>query len=192
MENFEQKIPELISAQAIQDKVKEMGRQITKDYSNRYPLRIIGALKGCFVFMADLIKCIDLPVKVDFMEISSYGDAMESSGNVKIIKDLSHDIAGENVLIAEDIIDTGLTLNHTIAMLHTRNPKSIAVASLLIKNEKQQLKYPAKYIGFEIEDKFVVGYGLDYKGYMRNMPYIGVVTESDQLDLFDNLEAEKE
>ena len=145
-------------------------------------------MKGCFVFQADLLRAIDISVKVDFIEVSSYGNAMESSGNIKIIKDLTHNIENEHILVAEDIIDTGLTLNHVLDLLRTRKPKSIGICTLLIKSEKQQLKYTAKYVGFEIEDDFVVGYGLDYSGYMRNLPYIGVVTSKNQRSLFDGLE----
>jgi len=193
MANLDPKdIPLLLDEEQIRRKVKKMGYQISRDYENKAPLRLIGALKGCFVFMADLIRAIDIPVKVDFMEISSYGNEMASSGNVKIVKDLTHNIAGEHVLIAEDIIDTGLTLNHVMDMLSTRNPASLAITSLLIKPSKQQLKYPVKYVGFEIPDDFVVGYGLDYSGYMRNLPYIGKVTDSTQLSLFDDLEKTRE
>ncbi len=181
-------IPELVSEEDIRAKVKEMGKQISDDYRNRAPLRIIGALKGCFVYMADLLRAIDIPTKVDFMEVSSYGDAMQSSGNVKIIKDLTHNIEGEHVLVAEDIIDTGLTLNHVIDMLWTRHPASLAITALLVKPTKQKLKHPIKYSGFEIPDEFVVGYGLDYSGYMRNLPYIGKITDTAQLTLFDDLE----
>ena len=188
MNEQENEIPVLFDTETIHNRVNEMGRAISRDYRNKAPLRVVGALKGCFVFMADLIRAIDIPLKVDFMEVSSYGDEMESSGNIKIIKDLSHNIEGEHVLIAEDIIDTGLTLNHVMAMLETRKPASLSICSLLIKPGKQQLKYPVSYSGFEIADDFVVGYGLDFSGFMRNVPYIGKITDSNQLSLFEEFD----
>lgn len=180
-------IPPLIHEEQLRKRIREMGRQISQDYAGREPLRLVGALKGCFVFMADLVREITIPVRVDFMEISSYGNAMQSSGNVKIIKDLTNDIAGEHVLIAEDIIDTGLTLNFVMDMLSARAPASIEICSLLVKPAKMKLNYPIKYKGFEIEDHFVVGYGLDYKGFLRNLPYIGAVSNNEQLLLLDEL-----
>ena len=165
-----------ISAQALAARVQELGEQISKDYADKAPLRIIGTLKGSFIFLADLIREIRIPVKVDFMEVSSYGNTMASSGNIKIVKDLSHDISGENVIIAEDIIDTGLTLNNVMSMLYTRNPASLEIVSLLVKSQKMKLDFPVKYTGFDIEDHFVVGYGLDYQGYLRNLPYIGSIS----------------
>lgn len=183
-------VPVMFTSEQIQQRVKELGEQITQDCrkSGIDQIKVIGALKGSFVFMADLIRAIDLPVKVDFMEVSSYGDAFESSGNVKIIKDLRHDVSGEHVFIAEDIIDTGLTLNVLYEMLQARKVASLNIVSLLLKKSKSQLKYHAKYIGFDIEDVFVVGYGLDYKGFMRNVPFIGKVTDNNQLTLFDDLD----
>lgn len=181
-------IPVLVSEAQIKQRIKEIGKQISQDYAGREPLRLVGALKGCFVFMADLLREITIPVRVDFMEISSYGSAMVSSGNVKITKDLSHDIKGEHVLIAEDIIDTGLTFNFLMDMLQSRGPASIEICSLLVKPAKMKLNHPIRYTGFEIDDYFVVGYGLDYKGFLRNLPYIGAVSSNEQLNLFDQLE----
>ncbi|RME89799.1 MAG: hypoxanthine phosphoribosyltransferase [Candidatus Hydrogenedentota bacterium] len=169
------KIREFISEEAIAKKVKEMGKQISEDYRGREPLHVVGALKGCFIFMADLIRHIEIPVEVDFLEVSSYGDSTESSGNVKIIKDLTQDIAGRHLLLAEDIIDTGLTINRLLDMLSAREPASIHIATLLIKEEKHKLRYPVTYKGFAIHDEFVVGYGMDYRGYYRNLPYIGIL-----------------
>lgn len=177
-------IPVLFTEKQIKERIREMGAQITRDFRDKNHIRVIGALKGCFLFMSDLIREVQMPVKVDFMEISSYGNAMESSGNIKIIKDLTHDIENEHVIIAEDIIDTGLTLNHVMDMLSTRKPASLSIATLLLKPQKSRLQHKIAYCGFEIKDHFVVGYGLDYKGYMRNLPYIGRVTNDDQLDLF--------
>lgn len=169
------RVRDFISAEQISNKVKEIGAQIAKDYAEREPLHIVGALKGCFVFMADLVRAIDIPVQVDFMEVSSYGGGMESSGNVKIVKDLTEDIRGRHLLLAEDIIDTGLTINRLLDMLSAREPASISIATLLIKEEKCQLRYPVAYKGFPIEDEFVIGYGMDYQGYYRNLPYIGIL-----------------
>lgn len=182
-------IPALISREDLQKRIGELGRQITADYAGKKHVRVIGALRGCFVFMADLIRAIEMPVKVDFMEISSYGKATVSSGNIKILKDLSDDPHDEHVLIAEDIIDTGLTLQCMVDLLKGRGVASIEIATLLIKPKnvaaQGKLKYPVKYRAFEVSDEFVVGAGMDYKGYMRNLPYIAQVTDSQQLKLFD-------
>lgn len=182
-------IPPLISEQALAERIRELGRQITADYAGKNYIRVIGALRGCFVFMADLIRAIEMPVKIDFMEISSYGSATVSSGNIKILKDLSDDPHGEHVLIAEDIIDTGLTLQCMVDLLKGRGVASIEIATLLIKPKnvaaQGKLVYPVRYRAFEVSDEFVVGAGMDYKGYMRNLPYIAQVTDSRQLELFN-------
>ncbi len=149
-----------------------MAGEINRDYRAVEYIKVIGLLKGSFIFMGDLIRELDIPVRVDFMEISSYGNEMESSGNIKILKDLSHDIAGEHVLVAEDIIDTGLTLNHTISLLLSRKPQSLKISSLLVKKQKHHLEYPIDYAGIFMDDVFVVGYGMDSMGYYRNLPYI--------------------
>lgn len=150
----------------------ELGARITADYAGQ-SLTLIGALKGCYMFMADLCRHIDLPLYIDFIEVSSYGDSTESSGIVKITKDFKHSITDQHVLLVEDIVDTGLTLNYLMDLLQTRRPASLAIAALLVKPEKQQLQHPLAYHGFEIEDRFVVGYGMDYQGYFRNLDYIG-------------------
>jgi hypoxanthine phosphoribosyltransferase len=182
-------VPPLIHQADLQKRVAELGARITADYAGKSHVVIIGALRGCFVFMADLIRTIEMPVKVDFMEISSYGDATTSSGNIKILKDLSDDPHGEHVLIAEDIIDTGLTLQCMVDLLKGRGVASIEIATLLIKPKnvaaQGKLIHPVKYRAFEVSDEFVVGMGMDYKGYMRNLPYIAQVTDSRQLQLFD-------
>ncbi|MBV6492780.1 MAG: Hypoxanthine phosphoribosyltransferase [Turneriella sp.] len=182
-------VPALITKEEIEERILKIGKQITADYAGQSYLRVIGALRGSFVFMADLIRAIEMPVKVDFMEISSYGKAMVSSGNIKILKDLTDDPHGENVIIAEDIVDTGLTLQSMIDLLKSRGVLSLEVAALLVKPnnvaQHNKLKYPVKYKAFEISDEFVVGVGLDYKGFMRNLPYIAQVTDANQLKLFD-------
>lgn len=184
-----QPIPPLIEADAVKNRIAELGKQITADYGDKNHIRVIGALRGCFVFMADLVRAIEMPVKVDFMEISSYGKALVSSGNIKILKDLSDDPHGEHVIIAEDIIDTGMTLQCMVDLLKGRGVASIEIATLLIKPKnvaaQGKLIYPVKYKAFEVSDEFVVGMGMDYKGYMRNLPYIAQVTDNNQLKLFD-------
>jgi len=184
-------IPPLITRVDLEKRILELGRQITADYADKGHIKIIGALRGCFVFMADLMRAIDMPVKVDFMEISSYGAATTSSGNIKILKDLSDDPHGEHVLIAEDIIDTGLTLQSMIDLLKGRGVASIEIATLLIKPKnvaaQGKLHYPVKYQAFTVGDEFVVGAGMDYKGFMRNLPYIAQITDNSQLSLFDAL-----
>lgn len=166
----------LITDIHLRERIQEMGEMITKDYKDERPV-MIGALKGCFIFMADLVRAINLPVTVDFMEISSYENEKESSGIVKILKDVKYSIQGKHVLLVEDIIDTGLTLNHVIDHLKLQKPASIKIVSLLVKAEKHKMKYPIDYFGFEIEDRFVVGYGLDYQGYYRNLECVAVIEE---------------
>lgn len=163
----------LIPATAIQARVAEMGAAISRDYAGQ-SLTLIGALKGCFMFMSDLSRHIRLPLYVDFLEVSSYGEATESSGIVKITKDFKHSITDQHVLLIEDIVDTGLTLNHLMELLQTRRPASLEIAALLVKPTKQQLRFPLKYSGFDVEDHFVVGYGMDFQGYYRNLDHIAV------------------
>lgn len=181
--------PVLIPREVIAKKVEELGARITEDYKGRGYIKVIGALRGCFVFMADLIRAIAMPVKVDFMEISSYGNATVSSGNIKILKDLTDDVAGEHVLITEDIIDSGLTLQSMVDLLKGRGVASVEIAALLVKPRnlavQRRLHYPIKYRAFEISDEFVVGVGMDYQGFMRNLPYIAQVTDMQQLRLFE-------
>ncbi|MFH1729195.1 MAG: hypoxanthine phosphoribosyltransferase [Pseudomonadota bacterium] len=160
----------LISEEDVLKRVKELGTQISKDYEGK-SLTVIGVLKGSFLFQADLVRYIDVPVQVDFLEVSSYGNETKSSGVVKFVKDLTHSIEGLDVLIVEDIIDSGLTMNYLLNNLKTRNPASLKVCTLLEKPHKTEV--PIDYTGFKIEDKFVVGYGLDYRGFYRNTRYIG-------------------
>jgi hypoxanthine phosphoribosyltransferase len=172
MENFQPDV--LISEDEILHRIKELGRAITEDYQGE-ELTIICVLKGAFMFCSDLIKEIHLPVKLEFISLSSYGEGMTSSGNVKVEMDISGTIADKNVLIVEDIVDTGLTLNVLIKMLTERRPKSLKLASMLHKPAKTQHRTSIDYLGFEIDDKFVIGYGLDYAGRYRELPYIGVL-----------------
>ena len=164
----------LISEREIQDKLKELGEQITRDYVGR-ELLLIGVLKGAFVLMADLSRHIRLPVEVDFMAVASYGAATKTSGVVRILKDLDHDLEGRDVLLVEDIIDSGLTLNYLLKNLRGRRPASLEVCALLKKTGIQRVHLDVKYVGFEIPPDFVVGYGLDFAENFRNLPYVGLL-----------------
>jgi len=169
---------ELISAQEIDGKLAEMGAAITRDYRGK-DLLLVGILKGAFVVMADLARHIDLPVEFDFMAISSYGSATKSSGVVRILKDLDQEIGDRHVLIVEDIVDTGLTLQYLLKNLSVRKPASLSLAALLIKDGIERPPLDIKYEGFHIPPKFVVGYGLDLEGKYRNLPYVAEVEGAD-------------
>ncbi len=171
----QEKIEEiLIPENQIQKKIEELGNQISRDYQGKQ-LICIGVLRGAVIFLADLARCIKVPIIIDFMDISSYGASTESSGVVRIVKDLDENIEKKDVLIVEDIVDTGLTLDYLIRMLKSRNPASLRVCTLLNKKERRQIDVPIDYCGFDIPDKFVVGYGLDFNGLYRNIPYILVL-----------------
>lgn len=165
----------LLTADVIQEKVAELGRLITADYQEHPNLVLIGVLKGCMTFIVDLGRAIDLPVAIDFIAISSYGQSTESSGIVRMLKDLEYDIAGRHVLIVEDIIDSGLTLAYLRELIAYRNPASLRICALLNKPERRTANVAVEYIGFDIPNEFVVGYGLDYGERYRNLPYIGVL-----------------
>src|SRR6188474_2261105 len=165
----------LLTEDQIQSKIAELGARISADYADRR-LTLVSVLKGSLPFMADLMRSISIPVRIDLMEVSSYGGtATESSGLVRILKDLSASIAGEDVLIVEDIIDTGLTLNYLIRYLRGKNPKTLRICTLLDKPARRLVEIPVDYIGFEIPDQFVVGYGLDYGELYRNLRFVGVL-----------------
>ena len=165
----------LLTEEEIQAKVRDLGRRISDDYAGR-ELTLVSVLKGSLPFMADLMRQIDLPLRSDLMEVSSYGGtATESSGLVRILKDLSAPIDGRDVLLVEDIIDTGLTLNYLIRYLKGKNPNSIKVCSLLDKPARRLVEIPLDYVGFEIPDAFVVGYGLDFGEVYRNLRFVGVL-----------------
>lgn len=164
----------LLSEEEIAKRVKELGKQLTEEYKGR-ELLIVGILKGCMLFLSDLVRTIDLPLTMDFMVVSSYGTATKSSGVVRIIKDLEREIEGKDVLIVEDIVDSGLTLSYLIENLKTRNPKSIKVCSLLDKPDRRKAQVDIEYVGFKIPDEFVVGYGLDYAEVYRNLPFVCVL-----------------
>ncbi|MGX9757434.1 hypoxanthine phosphoribosyltransferase [Clostridioides difficile] len=166
----------MLTEEQIKAKVYELGKKIEEDFKDE-DLLVVGILKGASVFVSDLIRCIDLDVNIDFMSVTSYGNSTESSGTVKILKDLDVDIEGKNVLIVEDIIDSGLTLSNLVAALKTRNPKSLKLCTLLDKPQRRKANIPVDYVGFVIEDKFIVGYGIDYAEKYRNLPYIGIVED---------------
>lgn len=163
----------LIDAASIQARVREIGQAITRDYAGKN-LHLIGVLKGACVFLSDLMRSIDLPLSLDFIGISSYGASTKSSGEVRITKDLDVSLAGKDVLVVEDIIDTGLTLNYMVNIFLSREVNSLAIAALLDKPDRHEIQIDAKYIGFTIPNHFVVGYGLDVGEMYRNLPYIGV------------------
>jgi hypoxanthine phosphoribosyltransferase len=167
----------LLTEQQLQDKVKELGAQITKDYQGK-KLLMVSVLKGSVIFMADLMRAIDMYCQIDFMNVSSYGSGTKTSGTVKIIKDLDIDIAGYDLLIVEDILDSGKTLSYIKKILMERKPNSIRICTLLDKPERRQVDdIKADYKGFIVPDEFVVGYGLDYDETYRNLPYLGVLKE---------------
>jgi hypoxanthine phosphoribosyltransferase len=168
----------LISETQLQSRIQELADKITQDYQGQGDLVLICVLKGSYLFLADLSRAIDLPLTVDFMSVSSYGNDFKSTGVVRLIQDLSESIVGKNVLIVEDIIDTGLTMSYLLENLKTRKPKSLKIVSLLSKPSKAKVKIDIDYLGFAIEDRFVIGYGLDYKSQFRNMPFIGVNLKS--------------
>lgn len=167
-------IPVLISADAIASRVQALGEEITRDYVDRNLLMLV-ILKGSFVFAADLARAIQTPLQVDFLGLRSYGDGTESSGVVQITKDLTRPIADTDVLVIEDIVDTGLTMSYLLDNLRTRRPRSVKVASLLHKPARTETEVPIDYLGFSVEDVFIVGYGLDHAQHYRNLPYLGVL-----------------
>lgn len=164
----------LYTREQIAERVKELGAQITHDYEGKN-LLLLGILKGAVVFFADLAREIDSPMTMDFMAVSSYGSGTDSSGKVRILKDLDSDVEGRDILIVEDILDTGLTMYNLKNLLETRHPASIKIAVLLDKPERRSVDIHADYAGFTIPDEFVVGYGLDYAQKYRNLPFIGVL-----------------
>jgi len=173
MENDVKEI--LISQEEIIAKIKELGQQISKDYSQEQELIVVGILKGAIIFLSDLVREINLPIALDFMAVSSYGTGTESSGAVRILKDLERDVENKHVLIVEDIVDTGLTLKYLLDNLHARKPASVKTCTMLDKPSRRLVDVTVNYNGFSIPDKFVVGYGLDYGENYRNLPYIAVL-----------------
>jgi hypoxanthine phosphoribosyltransferase len=164
----------LVQPDDLQRRVKELGAEITRDYAGKEPL-LIGVLKGAVFFLSDLMRQIDVPCTVDFMAVASYGDATESSGVVRILKDLDAPIEGRDVIIVEDIVDSGLTLAYLMKNLRSRRPASLEVCALLTKPERRETQVSARYIGFEIPNRFVIGYGLDHAERYRNLPYVAAL-----------------
>ena len=167
----------VIGEEAVRERVVELGKEITADYSDRAPL-LVGVLKGAFMFMSDLSRCIDLPVEFDFMAVSSYGSATRTSGVVRIMKDLDLDLTDRHVLIVEDIVDSGLTLSYLVRNLQARRPASLEVCALLTKPDRRKTEIICRYVGFEIPNRFAIGYGLDYGERYRSLPYVAALDES--------------
>lgn len=165
----------MISAKSIAARVEELAKEISETFRGTEKLTVIGLLRGSFIFISDLVRELDLPVEVDFLETSSYGDGLESSREVRILKDLRGEIEGRDILVVEDIVDTGHTLHHVLNLLASRNPHRMEVCALLDKPARREVDVTATWIGFEIPDKFVVGYGIDYAQRNRNLDHIGAV-----------------
>jgi len=168
-------IDEMISAKAIAARIEDLGREICEEFADTDKLIVVGLLRGSFVFIADLVREMDLPIEVDFLEASSYGDGMESSREVRILKDLRGAIEGRDVLVVEDIVDTGHTLHHVVNLLRSRGPARLKSIALLDKPDRREVVMRADWTGFEIPDEFVVGYGIDFAQRNRNLPFIGKV-----------------
>jgi hypoxanthine phosphoribosyltransferase len=166
----------LVTSEELQRRVAALGEEISRDYEGR-SLLLIGVLKGAVFFLSDLMRFIDIPVEVDFMAVASYGSATDSSGVVRILKDLDAAIEGRDVLIVEDIVDSGLTLQYLLRNLGSRNPRSLEVCALLTKPARRKVDLPTRYVGFEIADRFVVGYGLDYGERHRNLPFVAALAD---------------
>jgi hypoxanthine phosphoribosyltransferase len=164
----------LIEEEPLQARIAELGIEISDEYEGR-DLLLVGVLKGAVFFMADLMRELSIPCEIDFMAISSYGAATDSSGVVRILKDLDTNIAGRDVLVVEDIIDSGLTLSYLMRSLKARKPASLEICALLTKPERREIEVPVKFVGFEIPNKFVIGYGLDFAERYRNLPYVAVL-----------------
>jgi hypoxanthine phosphoribosyltransferase len=165
----------IVQADELQHRIKQLAAEISRDYEGK-DLLLIGVLKGAVFFLSDLMRELDIPCEVDFMAVSSYGSSTDSSGVVRILKDLDAPLEGRHVLIVEDIVDSGLTLQYLMRTLQARNPASLEVCALLTKPERRKVETPARYIGFEIPDKFAIGYGLDYAERYRNLPYVAALT----------------
>ncbi len=172
-------IDQMISAKAIAARVEELATEITQHFKGTDKLVVVGLLRGSFVFIADLVREIGLPVEVDFLEASSYGDSTHSSREVRILKDIRGEIAGKDVLVVEDIVDTGYTLHHVRKLLEAREPRKLAICALLDKPSRREVDIKATWTGFNIPDEFVVGYGIDFAQRNRNLPYIGKVRFSE-------------
>lgn len=177
MDHSNYEIDELISAKSIAARVETLANEITEFYGDTEKLVVVGLLRGSFVFIADLVRELKMPVEVDFLEVSSYGNSTESSREVRILKDIRGEIKDRDVLLVEDIIDTGYTMHHVQNLLQSRGPKKMEVCALLDKPSRREVDVNVRWIGFEIPDEFVVGYGIDYAQRNRNLPYIGKIRQ---------------
>jgi hypoxanthine phosphoribosyltransferase len=166
----------LVQPDALEQRVRSLGEQISRDYEGQ-DLLLVGVLKGAVFFLSDLMRAIDIPCEVDFMAVASYGSATDSSGVVRILKDLDVPIENRNVLIVEDIVDSGLTLQYLLRNLGARSPQSLEVCALLTKPERRKVELPTRYVGFEIPDRFAIGYGLDHAERFRNLPYVAALAQ---------------
>jgi hypoxanthine phosphoribosyltransferase len=166
----------LVEADKLNARVKALGEEVSRDYADR-DLLLVGVLKGAVFFLSDLMRHLDVPCEVDFMAVASYGSSTDSSGVVRILKDLDIPIEGREVLIVEDIVDSGLTLSYLLRTLRARNPKSLEVCALLTKPERRKVDLPIRYVGFEIPNRFAIGYGLDHAERFRNLPYVAVLAD---------------
>ncbi len=171
---YDNKFRTLIDRQHIEKRVRELAREITKDYQGKEPI-LIGVLNGCFIFFADLVRHVELDLEIDFIKLSSYGDEKVSSGKVEILKNINADLRNRHVLVVEDIVDTGLSINFLKRKLLNLKPASLKFVSLLLKKEKAKVDFEINYVGFEISNEYVVGYGLDYKQVLRNLPAVYVM-----------------
>ncbi len=171
----EQKLKKIIAHKKLKQRVAELGKKISKDYAQGNPV-LVGILKGSFIFLADLVRELDIPHEIDFISVASYGSETEATGVVKLLKDLSINIEGRHVIIVEDIVDTGLTISYIRKNLLTRSPKSLEILTLLDKKKRRKVNVPLKYVGFSIPGDFVVGYGLDYGEQYRNLPFIARIS----------------
>jgi hypoxanthine phosphoribosyltransferase len=166
----------LLDQMQITERISEMGKEISQDYQGK-ELLLIGVLKGAFIFLADLVRAIDLPIALDFVAVSSYGHSTETTGVVRIIKDVDYPVTGKHILLVEDIVDSGLTLKYLAQVLAEQKPASLKLCALLDKPERRKVSLDVDYIGFSIPNEFVVGYGLDYNGKYRNLPFVGTITQ---------------
>lgn len=169
----------LLSTEQIQARIRELAREIGQDYEANDEIHLVCVLKGGFVFLSDLVRALEVRVTLDFIALSSYGKGTKSSGEVRLIKDVDHPLEGRHVIIVEDIVDTGLTLHYLQEILRARNPKTLRTACLLSKPSRREIQVPVEYIGFTIDDRFVVGYGLDYDERFRSLPHIVVLTNGE-------------
>jgi hypoxanthine phosphoribosyltransferase len=171
----------IVTQEQMRTRIRELGRQISADYAGK-ELVLVGVLKGAYAFYADLARAIRIPVRVDFIVVASYGSAAKTSGKVKQMTDLTEDIKGKDVLLVEDIVDSGLTVQHLLKSMAKKKPRSVRVCTLLSKPERRVVDVTVDYVGFKIPDKYVVGYGLDYQQKYRNLPYLAVLDQTDEPD----------